>query len=189
MLLETIRCENGVPLHLPYHQQRLEESLYALGSDASYDLKSLIFPPEEGLYRCRFLYDSAACRIEFHPYSPRTFTSLKIVSADTLDYRYKYADRSALDALYAQRGDCDDVLIVQHGTLKDTTIANIALWIEGKWLTPEVPLLKGTTRARLIHEKRIVPHPLTLDDLVRAEKIALMNAMVGFIEVEHGIIF
>ncbi|HEX5330706.1 aminotransferase class IV, partial [Sulfuricurvum sp.] len=72
--------------------------------------------------------------------------------------------------------------------LRDTTIANIALLIEGRWFTPESPLLEGTTRARLIEEGFLTAASLTPKDIEKATKIALMNAMVGFVEVENGII-
>lgn len=189
MLLETIRCEDGLPLHLSYHQLRLNTTCESLGISRSYDLKSLVIPPDEGLYRCRFLYDAAAASIEFHPYVQRTFSSLKLIDADAVDYAFKYADRSSLDRLFQQRGECDDVLIVQDGYLRDTTIANVALYIEGRWMTPKQPLLGGTTRARLIDEGLLLPVALRVEDIAKADKVALMNAMMGFVEVEHGIIF
>lgn len=70
----------------------------------------------------------------------------------------------------------------------DTTIANIALYIENQWLTPQVPLLHGTTRARLLDEGFLSPAPLTPNHLADATKIAVMNAMIGFVEIENGII-
>lgn len=188
MLLETIRCEGGVPLHLSYHQQRLDETLSALGIAQTFDLKSLIRPPDSEVYRCRFLYDSTACRIEFHPYASRIVSSLKLIRADTLEYPYKYADRSELDRLYALRSGCDDVAIVKNGFLTDTTIANIALLIEGVWVTPLHPLLRGTTRARLLDAGFLTAAPLRAEEIDKASRVAVMNAMMGFVEVENGII-
>jgi 4-amino-4-deoxychorismate lyase len=189
VLLETIRCEGAQPLHLSYHQRRLDATCQSLGISRSYDLESLVIPPDEGLYRCRFLYDATASSIEFHPYVQRTFSSLKLVNADAFDYPFKYADRSGLDHLFQQREGCDDVLILQDRYLKDTTIANVALRIGGIWMTPEQPLLGGTTRARLIDEGFLIPAALRVEDIAKADKVALMNAMMGFVEVEHGIIF
>lgn len=187
-LLETLRCEGGHPLHLSYHQQRLDETLETLGIPLSFDLSSLIVPPGEGVWRCRFLYGSQGYDIEFHPYTPRPMKRLRLVQADTLAYPFKYADRNALDLLYAQRRECDDVLIVRNGLLTDTTIANIALLIEGAWLTPQKPLLRGTTRERLLEEGFLRAAPLTTEDIAKARGIAVMNAMLGFVEVENGII-
>ena len=46
---------------------------------------------------------------------------------DTIDYTYKSAHREELNALYAQKGMADDILIVRNGYLTDTSISNIAL--------------------------------------------------------------
>lgn len=188
MLLETIRCVEGEALHLSYHQKRLDKSCQALGISQEYNLAALITPPGHELYRCRFLYDAKGYAIEYHPYTPKKIASLKLLTCDTLEYPLKYADRERLTALLEQRGICEDVLIVKNNLLRDTTIANIALYIDGKWLTPESPLLEGTTRERLLDEKFLTPAPLAPEDIARASKIALMNAMIGFIEVENGII-
>lgn len=188
LLFETIRCEDGVVSHLSYHQQRLTSSLQCLGSSAHFDLSRLIDPPSSGLYRCRFVYDATDFHIEYHPYTPRLITSLRLVLDDTIHYPLKYTHRDHLNTLFESRGSCDDVLIVKEGTLRDTTIANIALMIDGQWLTPQVPLLRGTTRSRLLDEGFLLPEVLTPDDLHKAQKIAIMNAMVGFVEIENGII-
>ncbi|MDD2949713.1 MAG: aminotransferase class IV family protein [Sulfuricurvum sp.] len=188
MLLETLRCENGAVLHLPYHQARLDQSLKCIHALRQYDLKSLIHPPSAGIYRCRFLYDETEYKVEFHPYTPRVTTSLKLIYDDTIDYSLKDSNRDALNALYEQRGECDDILIVKNGLLTDTSIANVALWIEGKWFTPQTPLLAGTTRARLLDEGFLTPALLHPGDIARATKVAIFNAMVDFLEVESGII-
>ncbi len=105
-----------------------------------------------------------------------------------MHYPLKYTHRNELNALFEHRDICDDVLIVKDGILKDTTIANIALFIDGQWLTPQTPLLYGTTRERLIDEGFLIPAVLTPDHLSLAQKVAVMNAMVGFVEIENGII-
>lgn len=188
MLLETIRCENGEANNLIYHQQRMERSLAKLGWRAIYDLESLILPPNDGLYRCRFLYDANHYTVEYHPYIPKKISSLRLLQADTLEYSLKSADREALNELFAQRGSSDDVLIVKNNLLCDTTIANIALLIDNQWLTPSTPLLEGTTRARFLDKGFLCAAHLTPKDIQKAAKIAIMNAMVGFVEVENGII-
>ncbi|MBV5321851.1 MAG: aminotransferase class IV [Sulfuricurvum sp.] len=188
MLLETIRCEGGEAQHLSYHQQRLNRSLHSLGIEKTYSLQTLITPPTEGLYRCRFLYDAEGYEIEFNPYTPKKITSLKLIHTEEIEYTLKYSNRDSLNTLLAQRGECDEVLIVKNGFLTDTTIANIALFIEGRWLTPDTPLLEGTTRARLIKDGFLTPAPLTPNDIARSCKVAVMNAMIGFVEVESGII-
>ena len=187
-LLETIRCVDGSPCHLEYHQQRSDSSLKALGYNARYDLASIIKPPDKRLYRCRMIYDAADVSIEYIPYTKRAVRKLRPVHADTLKYALKYADRSAIDRLFAQRGDADDILIIQNGLVTDTSIANIAFFDGQRWLTPKNPLLKGTTRARMLDEREIVEYDIELRDLGRFRCFALLNAMVGFDIIENGII-
>lgn len=188
MFLETILCRGGEAHHLPYHQRRLDSTLHAFGFSRHYHLARLITPPQTGIYRCRFLYDGSDFTIEYHPYLPKPVSSLRAVIADTIDYPFKTTDRAPLEALYRLREGCDDVVIVRNGLLSDTTIANIALFDGDRWLTPEKPLLEGTTRGRLIEEGILFPAPLRLDDIAAARKIAVMNALIGFVEVENGII-
>ncbi|MCX6073609.1 MAG: aminotransferase class IV [Campylobacterales bacterium] len=187
-LLETLRCEGGRVHHLPYHQQRVDRSLRILGENTSYDLSSLIIPPDSALYRCRFLYTPTSFSIEFHPYTARKISTLRLIHGDHINYPFKYVQRESLNALFDQRNGCDDVLIIKNNRLTDTTIANIALYLDGQWLTPLIPLLEGTTRARLIDEGKITTAYLTLSDARNATKIALMNAMMGWVEMENGII-
>jgi len=99
---------------------------------------------------------------------------------DTIEYAMKYANRERLDALFAQRGDADDVLIIKNGFVTDTTIANIAFFDGKRWLTPASPLLEGTTRQRLLDEAKIVEEEIRIQDVARFKQVALMNAMVDF---------
>jgi 4-amino-4-deoxychorismate lyase len=187
-LLETIRIQDGQAVHLAYHQQRVDQSLKQLGFNARYDLASLIKVPDDALYRCRIVYDAASLEIEFIPYRKRAVRTLQLVQADALDYALKYADRSALDRLFAQRGTADDILIVQGEQITDTSIANIAFFDGQRWVTPGKPLLKGTTRARLLDEKMIFESEIRLNDLAKFTRFALLNAMIGFEEIKSGII-
>lgn len=188
LFLETILCNEGVAHHLSYHQRRLDLTLQKFNLSAHYNLSELITPPDETLYRCRFLYDDLHCSIEYHPYIPKKITTLRLIQDNTLEYSSKYANRNDLNTLFELRERCDDILIVKNGYLTDTTIANIAIFINNQWLTPKLPLLEGTTRSRLIDEGKIIPANISITDALGASKIALMNAMIGFIEMENGII-
>jgi 4-amino-4-deoxychorismate lyase len=155
---------------------------------AYYDLATLIAPPDNANYRCRFIYDATGFTIEYHPYTLKFPSTLRLILNDAIDYPLKSTNRTSLDALYEQRYGCDDILIVKNGFVTDTTIANVAFFINNQWLTPNTPLLCGTTRARLLEEKKIFPADITVQDALGAHKISLMNAMVGCIEMENGII-
>ncbi len=189
LLLETLKAVEGTVLHVNYHQARLEYSLKQLGLHADYDLKNLLKPPSKGVYRCRVIYDADHIALTYLPYKHRRITTLKIVEADTLEYALKYADRTALNTLFQQRGSCDDVAIVKNGYLADSTIANIALYDGNTWYTPKQPLLFGTTRQRLLDTGKIKEKQIPCDTLQNYQKSAVFNAMMGFVELENGIIF
>lgn len=188
LFLETIKADNGRLFHLDYHQKRLERTLKAFGIETHYNLEAMLDPPPEGLIRCRVLYDAEQLEAVYLPYVVKRFRTLQAVIDDEIVYDYKFANRTALDADYEERDGADDVVIVKNGLLTDTTIANIALFDGERWITPKTPLLRGTTRQRLLDEGILTEADIPLKELKRYERCAVMNAMVGFIEVEDGII-
>lgn len=179
---ETIKIEDGAIFHLEYHQRRYESVLRAHGRDEFQNLKEFIQAPQEGLYRCKLIYNCRDEQIEtlYFPYTQATITTLKVVYDDRIDYRYKSTDRSSLENLFDQRAMCDDILIVKNGLLTDTSKANIALYKDGKWWTPKTPLLAGTTRQRLLEEQKIFEADIVVDAIQNFEKLSFMNAMIGF---------
>jgi len=182
-LLETIRCENGVLQNLFHHQERLDNSQQALFSSfQNISLKMLTVPEEfkKGLYKCRVIYAEDIENVEFLPYQLPKIQSLKLVVNDEIEYRHKFADRSDIQKMFEKRGDADDILIVKHGLITDTSYANI-LFFDGKnWLTPSKPLLHGTQRAKLLAETKIIPASITPANLPRFSKARLINAMIRF---------
>lgn len=179
---ETIKIEDGAIFHLEYHQRRYESVLRAHGLKNFQPLEQFIEAPAKGLYRCKVIYNVADEKIEtlYFPYTAGTITTLKLVYDDHIEYSYKSTDRSALENLFEQREKSDEILIVKNGLLTDTSKANIALLQDKKWWTPKRPLLAGTTRQRLLEEKKIFETDITVDALKNFEKFSLMNAMIDF---------
>lgn len=187
-LLETIKIVDGKALHLPYHQQRVENSLKTLNISKKISLKEHLSPPQNGTYRCRVLYRESILKLEYFPYAYSAINSLKLVYCDTIEYELKYENRDKLDALFALRENCDDILIVKKSLLRDTSKANLAFYDGSKWFTPSAPLLHGTTRARLLHEKKIFEKALHVSDISQFSKVAVLNALVDFCVLKDGII-
>ena len=178
--LETIKALDGKLYHLEYHQARYERVLKSLGVIEYKRVQDYINPPKNGLFRCRVLYNINSISVTYHEYKKRKVETLKIVYDDFIDYQLKAENRENLNILYKQRESCDDVLIVKNGLLTDTTIANIALYKDGIWYTPKKPLLYGTTRERLLKEKKIITKKIYISDIFDYTKVALLNAMVDF---------
>ncbi len=178
--LETIKALDGNIYNLEFHQARLEGVMHSLCQKKTHSLKEYVNPPSTGLYRCRVVYDTDSIEVTYHPYEKRSVKSLKIVYDDSIDYAHKYENREAIDKLYATKEACDDILIVKNSLITDTSIANIALYDGRKWITPKNPLLKGTTRARLLQEGKIVEEEIRIERVNEFFKVALMNAMIDF---------
>ena len=187
-LLETIKIVDGKPLYPDYHQQRVKNTLQTLGYHNRFDLKDYIDPPKEGVYRCRVIYNDVVVKVEYLPYQLSAINSLKLLHCDTIEYSLKYENREKLNALFGLREACDDILIVKNSLLTDTTKANIALFDGSKWFTPTLPLLYGTTRSRLLDEKKIFEKSLHVNDISNFSKVAVLNAMLDFYIVKNGII-
>jgi len=180
--LETIKILDGRIYHLPYHQLRVDNVFRAYKRDNTQQLKELLENvPSQGLFRCRVVYDvDGDFQYEYIPYKKRLINRLKIVYNNDLVYDKKYNDRKEIEDLLKQKGECDDILIVQNGLCTDTSIANVAFYDGKRWLTPKKPLLEGTTRARLLQEGFLHEADIELSSVKSFQKMALMNAMIDF---------
>ena len=181
LLLETIKCLNGKLCNLEYHQTRFDLTRkinFSLFEKV--DLNTMVKIPEEfkfGLSRCRIIYSEKIEKIEFLPHQIKKINTLKLVEDDTIDYQFKYYDRTKLNTLFEKREYCDDILIVKNSCITDSSAANPIFFDNGKWWTPDSPLLPGTQRAKLISERQIFVCKITPDDLSKFTKVGLINAL------------
>jgi len=179
--LETIKIVDGEIFNLEYHQKRYASVLEALGANEIENLEEFINPPEWGLYRCRLVYDIDNIEVTFHEYKKRDISTLKLIFENDIDYANKSTAREDIDTLFEKREEGDDILIIKDLFVTDTSIANIAFQTSsGEWVTPKNPLLKGTTRARLLDEGKIIEADIKVHELRSFSKVALLNAMIDF---------
>lgn len=175
---ETLKAVDGEVWHLAFHQVRFDKTRKELyGTTQKIMLCEHLAPPKEFTCRVRVEYAEEIQKIEYIPYTSRNLGTFALIEAD-IDYAYKYCNREALNAYF--REDIDDVIFTCNGELQDTSIANIALFIDGEWKTPLHPLLEGTTRARLLASGMLKAEFLDIKSLQKAEKFAIMNALIGF---------
>ncbi|MEI8004645.1 MAG: aminotransferase class IV family protein [Bacteroidota bacterium] len=176
-LFETIRIENGKPLHLCWHEERMKRSMPAL---QNIDLEREIRVPAEfrtGSVRCKVVYEKEITGVSFSKYIRRPVRSLRMVLCDSIDYHLKFYDRAELEALFEKRGECDDIIIVKGGLITDSSIANLMFFDDREWFTPMHPLLEGTCRARLIAEGKLLTRDIWTADLPHFRGCKLINAM------------
>lgn len=186
-LVESLKLKDGVIPNLEYHNERMNRSKAELFPGSSeVDLEREIEIPANchlGIFKIRILYDQLIRSIEIEPYSYRSIQSLKVVHHESIDYHLKYTDRQILQELFAQRGNCDDIIIVKNGFITDSFASNLLFFDGNSWFTPNTPLLKGTKRQFLLDEGIIIEKEIREVDIRNYQKVGLINAMIDFDEM------
>ncbi len=188
-LLETIKIENKKPFFLEYHNERLNKARKEIfGLKNEIDLKEhLIIPADKKLYKLRVIYSKEIEKVTLAPYKIVTPKSFRVVKFDG-NYNYKYLKRDEINRLKEENKDVDEIILLKENKIGDTTIANIALFLDGKWFTPKNPILEGVTRKRYLKLGLLRERDLFIQDLKKAKKIALLNAMVDFLVLDKFIL-
>jgi para-aminobenzoate synthetase/4-amino-4-deoxychorismate lyase len=96
---------------------------------------------------------------------------------------HKTTRRAPYERRRERRRDVDDVLLVNgRGEVTESTIANLAVRLDGVWVTPPVDagLLPGTYRKVLLREGRMTERPVTVNELRGAGELALVSSVRGW---------
>ena len=94
-------------------------------------------------------------------------------------YSFKFSDRSLLNTLLQEKGDCDEILIVKNGCITDTSYSNVVFSKDDQFFTPDSYLLNGTKRQQLLRERKIRETRVTVSNLHYFDKVYLINAMLN----------
>jgi len=189
-LFESIAVHDGVIQHEQWHQKRFIKSYQGVyNCSPNHSLLEGVEVPEVyrvGHVKLRISYNQDESFVEFQNYEPKQIQSLRLVDGDELNYQFKFQDRTTLNKLFEQRKTCDDILIVKNKLITDSSYANIVFYDGEHWLTPKLPLLDGTARARLLSEGLIKEAEITVSDLASYGAFKLINAMRDFEKVKEG---
>jgi para-aminobenzoate synthetase/4-amino-4-deoxychorismate lyase len=102
--------------------------------------------------------------------------------ADALLF-HKTTGRQRYDDAAVRHPTADDVLLVNRfGEVTESTIANVAVRIDGRWWTPPLSsgLLPGIERAAALDAGRVEERVISVEDVRRAEELALLNSVRGW---------
>jgi para-aminobenzoate synthetase / 4-amino-4-deoxychorismate lyase len=179
--------------------RRLEEHLARLGASASYfgfafdegairtrlDREAMRFPDKPS--RVRLLLERSG-RVETGV-APMPVSSEPLLLAIDLDHPVDAADpflfhkttlRERYEEARARFPDADDVVLVNtRGEVTETTSANLAAKIDGRWWTPPrgAGLLAGCERAALIADGSLAERSLSAADLAGADELAVLSSV------------
>lgn len=188
-LLETIRIENKKAPLLPFHQARMEQTFAHFGKQCRIDIIQILNNLDlesNSLFKLRILYDlENHFSVDVQPYEFAKIQSFGLVENNEIDYRLKYADRTALDQM-KRENPAQEIIIVQNGKITDTSFSNLIFLKNGVWHTPKTYLLNGVRRQSLLQEKKIVETDIHLGNLHEFSHFKLINAMIG---IDDGMIW
>lgn len=187
-LLETMLYEPGNGIYLlDYHLQRLQASARYFGFEIKKELPfELQRFSAEGPERIRLLlsrdggYEIEAHHIETNACEVRLKVADRTVKSSDRLLFHKTMNRRHYEMALCEKHDCDDVILVnERGEITETTIYNLYLEIDDTLLTPALTcgLLPGTYRQMMLDEGRAVEAVLTVEDLGKANRVFVSNAV------------
>jgi para-aminobenzoate synthetase/4-amino-4-deoxychorismate lyase len=100
---------------------------------------------------------------------------------------HKTTNRGLYEAARTACPGYDDVLLFnEKGEVTESTIANLAVEIEGKLCTPPVQcgLLPGTLRAELLERGELVERVIMTKEVLRSPRVFLLNSVRGRYRVQ-----
>ncbi|PWW47810.1 para-aminobenzoate synthetase/4-amino-4-deoxychorismate lyase [Melaminivora alkalimesophila] len=199
-LLETLALEAGVLRHRAEHLERMRAGATHFGYpwsgprvEACLDVLAAAHP--QGAWRARLLLDAHGVpRAEAFALQP-TPTPVRLALADRPfaeahgEFVRHKTTRRAHYAAFAPRpgsGVFDTVLYNEQGEITETTFGNLAMQIEGQWVTPPLScgLLPGVGRAMALREGRVREAVVRLQDLPRVQGWAFVNSLRGWLAAE-----
>ncbi len=101
--------------------------------------------------------------------------------------RHKTTERSRYEQARQRFPHHHDVLLVnERDEVTESTRANVVVDVDGRLITPPLSsgLLAGTFRAELIDSGYITESVVTRHDLLRADRVHLINSVHGWIPIE-----
>ncbi len=198
--LETLRLENGHYPRLAEHLARLARCTRHFGlppNDARPALLQLASQHRQGCWRVRLnLDEQGQIETRCEPLADIAEPVRLQLAPEAIASRgplaefiqHKTSRRELYDAFLAGKpaGIWDLILFNEDGELTEGCFGNLALEVDGDWLTPrrEAGLLPGVGRAHWLQTGRIREARLALADLRRATRMAWFNSLRGWLQAE-----
>lgn len=153
-------------------------------------LETMRYQPGRGIrHRERLLVDqSGAVTLEHAPLPVTIDGPVRLAidppgPAPDLWCRHKTTRRDRCTRAAARHPQAEDVILTDpHGRVLETSTANIAVLLDGRWWTPpaELGCLPGVERARLLDAGLLSEAELSVEDLPAADGLAVLNSLRGW---------
>jgi para-aminobenzoate synthetase/4-amino-4-deoxychorismate lyase len=194
-LLETMAFQPGAGIrNCGYHMERLTASAEYFGFQLNLDqVSSELCDALRGVRRAsrvRLLVDRrGVVTVEIAPMplpalgKIRLAVDLDPVRTSDIWLYHKTTRRTGYQTRAARHREVDDVIMVnERGEVTESTVANLAVRLDGRWYTPplESGCLPGVGRRLILDSGRLQERVIGLDDLTRAQEIALVSSLRGW---------
>jgi para-aminobenzoate synthetase/4-amino-4-deoxychorismate lyase len=194
-LFETLALLDGKLRNLDRHLDRIVDSAGYFGFDCDREAlrAGLLAAAEDAACdraRVRLvLHRNGGFRVAFHPYPAGgvepvrlALSALPVDAADPF-LAHKTTRREVYRVRAAEHPEADDVVLVNgEGFVTETTIANLAIHLDGAWWTPPVGdgCLPGVERGRLLDEGVLRERSLSVAELMAADDLAVVSSLRGW---------
>lgn len=195
-VLETLALDGGQFRHLDEHLTRMQRAAAHFGF--SWDgvavrqcLRLLAAQHPQGAWRVRLLHGAAGQpRAEAFALQPTPepvrlqLAGGPLMEAHSEFVRFKTTRRAHYAAFApATPGVFDTVLWNAAGEITESTFGNIAMLLDGRWVTPPLAcgLLPGVGRAVALRDGRVQEAVVRLEDVSRVEAWAFVNSLRGWL--------
>ncbi|SFB68554.1 para-aminobenzoate synthetase / 4-amino-4-deoxychorismate lyase [Polaromonas sp. OV174] len=195
-LLETLALQDGQLRHVSAHLQRMAGAAAHFGyrwdeAQARQCLEQLAQTHPQGLWRLRLLL-GAAGQFGAQAYAMEASASevlLRLAGHPLLEahgefVRFKTTRRAHYEAFTPSAPEVfDTVLWNERGEITECTRGNVAMLIDGRWVTPSLAcgLLAGVGRALALQEGRLSEAVVRVEDVPRVQGWAFVNSLRGWI--------
>ena len=198
-ILETLRLDGGQFRHLDAHLARMQQAALHFnhpwhGDAVQQCLQALAAGYPQGAWRARLLLDAAgvpraeAFALQPTPEPVRLRLAERPLSEAHGEFVRHKTTRRAHYAAFAptEPGVFDTVLWNEAGEITEGTFGNIAMLLDGRWVTPPLAcgLLPGVGRAVALREGRVQEAVVRLSDVPRVQGWAFINSLRGWLAVE-----
>lgn len=198
-LLETLALADGELRDAPAHLARMAAAAAHFGrpwnhASVASCLDDLKARHSAGTWRVRLLLDAQGMpRAEaFAMEAPPARVRLQLATrpfdeAHGEFTRFKTTRRAHYEAFApTQPGVFDTLLWNRDGEITECTRGNIALLLDGRWVTPPLHcgLLNGIGRANRVRDGQLAEAVVRVEDLPRVQALAFVNSLRGWLDAD-----
>ena len=198
-ILETLALKDGRWQNWPLHWARLQITAHhfrypLMQMQLESDMAQLAKKHEEGPWRVRLaLSFTGAVQFTVAQLLPSAEpVKLQLARQPILNavaqsdvVRFKTSVRHHYEVFEPKSAEVfDTVLFNENGQITEGTRGNIAMQLDGQWVTPALQcgLLPGVGRALALSQGRLVEKVVVIDDLRRITDWAFVNSLRGWLD-------